>query len=441
MRDRVFGWALYIFSRIREKNNRLALLRLRIYVGALSGQTRYRNHFPLFRATFACCLWFFMLSTAWAQSSVTGVRVGEHTDKIRFVMELTEAPRYRVFTLPDPFRVVIDLPELDWRPGADLPRGGAITAMRFGLFAPGTSRVVLDMAGPVRIKKLFVLPPKGKYPYRFVIDIEPVGRKAYFTGGRQAPLVSSPALAPPRTAAVPAPKPSTDDRPVIVIDPGHGGVDPGARSITGTDEKHIALKYALELRRRLTATGRYRVVMTRDKDIFISLGDRREIAQRHGAALFVSVHANNHKSNRIRGASVYTLSEKASDAEARSLAAKENKADIVAGIDLSEQPEEVGEILRDLVQRETMNLSKRFANMLVTDLGKVTRLLRNTHRFAGFAVLKSPVVPSVLVEVGYLSNRAEERLLMSSKHRQSFVGATLRAIDGYFAWQKALNKT
>jgi N-acetylmuramoyl-L-alanine amidase len=396
----------------------------------------------LFRATLTCCLWVFLISSAWAQSSVTAVRVGEYPDKVRFVMELTEAPRYRVFTLPDPFRVVIDLPELEWRPGTDVPGGrGLITAMRFGLFAPGTSRVVLDMRGPVRIKKLFVLPPKGKYPHRFVIDIEPVGRQAFFAGGRQAPLLSSPPLAPPRTAALVVPKPRTDDRPVIVIDPGHGGVDPGSRSISGANEKDIALKYAQELKRRLAATGRYRVVMTRAKDIFVSLGDRREIAQRHGAALFVSVHANNHKSRKVRGASVYTLSESASDAEAKSIAAKENRADIVAGIDLTGQTEVVGEILRDLVQRETMNLSKRFANMLVKDLGKVTRLLRNTHRFAGFAVLKSPVVPSVLVEVGYLSNRAEERLLRSPKHRQAVVGATLRAIDGYFSWQKALNKT
>jgi len=396
----------------------------------------------LFRAVLTCWLWVLMVSSAWAQPSVTGVRVGEHPGKIRFVMELTEAPRYRVFTLPDPFRVVIDLPELAWRPGKDVSgSGGLITAMRFGLFAPGTSRVVLDMKGPVRIEKLFVLPPNGSYPYRFVIDIVPIARKTYFAGGRRAPLLSTPPLAPPRTTALAAPKPRTDDRPVIVIDPGHGGVDPGSRSITGADEKDIALQYALELRRRLKATGRYRVVMTRTKDIFVSLSGRREIAQRQGAALFVSVHANNHKSRKVRGASVYTLSESASDAEARSVAAKENKADIVAGIDLTGQPEVVGEILRDLVQRETMNLSKRFANMLVKDLGKITRLLRNTHRFAGFAVLKSPVVPSVLIEVGYLSNRDEERLVRSAKHRQTFVAATMRAIDRYFSWQKALNKT
>ena len=226
-----------------------------------------------------------------------------------------------------------------------------------------------------------------------------------------------------------------------MIDPGHGGIDPGARSISGINEKEIALAYALDLKRRLEATGRYRVVMTRDTDIFISLSDRREIAQRHDGDLFVSLHANNHRQSKIRGASVYTLSEKASDAEAKLLAAKENTADIIAGIDLDGQPDDVGDILLDLVQRETMNLSKKFANTLVDHLGKVTPLLRNTHRFAGFAVLKSPVVPSVLVEIGYLSNRAEERLLLSAKHRATIVGATVRSIDAYFELQEALNRS
>lgn len=398
---------------------------------------------PLVRVLFIGCLWAWTLGSAWAQPAVTAVRLGEHPDKTRFVMEMTEEPRYRVFTLPDPFRVVIDLPEVDWRPTRELPGGdgGLLMAMRFGLFAPGTSRVVLDVRGPVQIKSLFVIPPEDHYPYRFVIDIAPVSRDTYFAGGRKAPIHSPKPLEPPRSAAMPAPEPKGDDRPTIVIDPGHGGVDPGARSITGADEKDITLAYAKELERRLKASGHYRVVMTRRKDIFLSLSQRREIAQQQGAALFVSLHANNHKSARIRGASVYTISEEASDAEARQLAAKENTADIVAGIDLAAQPEVVSDILRDLVQRETMNLSKHFANMLVDELGRVTPLLRNTHRFAGFAVLKSPVVPSVLVEVGYLSNRAEERLLRSAKHRIAIVTATIKAIDGYFRWQEALNKT
>lgn len=233
----------------------------------------------------------------------------------------------------------------------------------------------------------------------------------------------------------------TDNRPTIVIDPGHGGVDPGARSLTGADEKDIALAYAHELRRRLLATGRYRVVMTREKDVFVRLRDRVAFAQRMGGDLFVSIHANNHRSRRIRGASVYTLSEKASDAEAEALATKENKADIIAGLDFSDQSEEVNKILIDLAQRETMNRSKLFANMLVKKLGSVTRLLRNTHRFAGFAVLKSPVVASVLVEIGYLSNAKEERLLRNASHRAKVANATIQAIDDFFKRQSALNRS
>ncbi|RMD62201.1 MAG: N-acetylmuramoyl-L-alanine amidase [Alphaproteobacteria bacterium] len=379
---------------------------------------------------------------ALAQPSVKDVRIGVHPDKTRFVMELSEAPRYRVFTLPDPFRVVIDLPVLRWTPPGNLVRAGegGIAAMRFGLFAPGTSRVVLDMTRPMRISNVFVIPPRAGYPYRFVVDLIPVTRAAFFVDGRQ-PFVSDPPLAPPQTR-LPAPtKPSRDNRPTIVIDPGHGGVDPGARGLSGILEKKITLDYARELRRRLLATGRYRVVMTRDDDTFIRLRDRIKIAQEHQGDLFVSLHANNHKRHTIRGASVYTLSQTASDAEAEALAAKENKADIIAGIDLSEQPEEVSKILIDLARRETMNLSKHFANTLVAELGKVTKLLRNTHRFAGFAVLKSPTVPSVLLEIGYLSNPKEERLLRSAKHRARVIAAAVRAINEYFAWQRTLKRS
>ncbi len=249
---------------------------------------------------------------------------------------------------------------------------------------------------------------------------------------RPGPILSDPPLDPTATAFVAPPKPKADERPTIVIDPGHGGVDPGARSIGGVDEKKIALAYARELKRQLEAGGRYRVVLTRDKDIFIRLRDRVEFAERMEGDLFVSLHANNHNSTKIRGASVYTLSEKASDAEAEALAAKENKADIIAGIDLDDQTEVVSKILIDLAQRETMNLSKQFANELVPEMGKIGKLLGNPHRSAGFAVLKSATVPSILIEIGYLSNKTEERLLRSEKHRIKISRAIGAAIEAYF---------
>ena len=379
---------------------------------------------------------------AWAQPMVSQVRIGEHPDKTRFVMELSEAPRYRVFTLADPFRVVIDLPELRWAPGRGEgdQKGGLIAAMRFGLFAPGTSRVVLDLSAPARVSRVFVLPPTGNYPYRLVIDVVPVSR-ASFLAARAAPIVSDPPLDPASSAVAVPPQPEADERRTIVIDPGHGGIDPGSRSLTGVDEKNIALAYARALKRQLEASGRYRVVLTRDKDIFVRLRDRFGLAERVGGDLFVSLHANNHNSSKVRGASVYTLSEQASDAEAEALAAKENKADIIAGINLGDQTEVVSKILIDLAQRETMNLSKQFANGLVGELGKVTKLLGNAHRSAGFAVLKSATVPSILIEIGYLSNRTEERLLRSKKHRIDISRAIGAAIEAYFERQTSLNRT
>jgi N-acetylmuramoyl-L-alanine amidase len=375
---------------------------------------------------------------------VSKVRIGEHPDKTRFVMELSEAPRYRVFTLPDPFRVVIDLPELRWTPGQDngsaRAKGGLITAMRFGLFAPGTSRVVLDLSAPAQVKRIFVLPPTGIFPYRLVIDVVPVSR-ATFLAARATPFVSNPPLDPTVSAFAAPPQPKSDERPTIIIDPGHGGIDPGSRSLTGVDEKKISLAYARALKRQLEAGGRFRVILTRDKDIFLRLRDRFELAERMDGDLFVSLHANNNNSSRVRGASVYTLSEKASDAEAEALAAKENKADIIAGINLGDQTEVVSKILIDLAQRETMNLSKQFANGLVGELGKVTKLLGNTHRSAGFAVLKSATIPSILIEIGYLSNQAEERLLRSKKHRISVSRAIGVAIEAYFERQTSLNRT
>jgi N-acetylmuramoyl-L-alanine amidase len=401
---------------------------------------RYKQ--PMMRVLFAAILFFWPLSGAIAQSAVTAVRVGAHEDKTRFVMELTEAPRFRVFTLNEPYRVVIDLPELEWRPppGALSEGAGLIAAMRFGLFAPGTSRVVLDVTSPIQVKSVFTMTPGNGQGYRLVVDIKSVSPRA-FAAARGAPIVSKPPLAPLRTATLKVPVPRTDDRPTIVIDPGHGGVDSGARSITGVNEKKIALDYAKELKRRLEATGRYRVALTRDRDIFLQLRDRVAMAQQLGGDLFVSLHANNHKSRKIKGISVYTLSEKSSDAEAAALAAKENKADIIAGIDLSDQTEVVSKILIDLAQRETMNLSKTLGNTMVKKLGRVTALLANTHRFAGFAVLKSPTVPSVLIEIGYLSNRAEERLLRTAKHRAKVTGAIVKAIDAYVKSQKSLNRS
>jgi N-acetylmuramoyl-L-alanine amidase len=381
-----------------------------------------------------------------AAPEVTAARIGETPERTRFVMEMNEELPYRVFTLADPFRVVIDLPEVAWRISGEEPRPtGLITGLRFGLYAPGTSRVVLDMSRPVLLQKVFVIPPSDGKPWRLVVDVEAASREQYFAAASTAtgeaavsdeplrPLAEAPP--PPLPPAKPA-----DERPVVVIDPGHGGVDPGAVGISGIYEKNLTLDYGRALKRALEATGRYRVVMTRERDVFLKLRERIALAQEAKGDLFISLHANVHSSGSVRGASIYTLSETASDKEAAALAAAENAADVLAGVDLTDQTGDVRNILIDLAQRETMNLSKKFANNLVEEVGRETKLLRNTHRFAGFAVLKSPVVPSILFEIGYLSNRQEERLMRSEAHRSKIVDSIIRAIDGYFERQRAASR-
>src|SRR5262245_49004648 len=235
--------------------------------------------------------------------------------------------------------------------------------------------------------------------------------------------------APPRNATPVKPKPR-----VIVLDPGHGGPDPGTIGASGYYEKNVVMVAAREMARQLNGTGRYKVVLTRAGDRYIALRDRVARARLAKAELFVSVHAGSHPSRWTRGASVYTLSEGASDREAAALAAKENKSDIVAGVDFRGKPPDITSILIDLSQRETINLSRAFAGILVDALGhNGIGLLARTHRHAGFAVLTAPDTPAVLLEMGYLSNRQDERLLVQPAHVRRLADAVVDAADRYFA--------
>lgn len=226
-------------------------------------------------------------------------------------------------------------------------------------------------------------------------------------------------------------------KPLIVIDPGHGGIDPGAVG-NGTMEKAITLAVAKALQKELEATGQFRALLTRDKDVYLPLRDRFRVARENGAELFISLHADSHANAKTRGASVYTLSEKASDTEAAALAAKENKSDVIAGVDLTHESPVVSGILIDLAQRETINLSARFAKILVNSLKSDTLMLGKSHRFAGFAVLKAPDVPSVLLEMGYISSDEDQQLLTSKKHQRRLAQAITRAISSFFAWQDSV---
>jgi N-acetylmuramoyl-L-alanine amidase len=220
---------------------------------------------------------------------------------------------------------------------------------------------------------------------------------------------------------------------VIALDPGHGGVDPGAISPHGIYEKNITLAAARELARLLDATGRYRALLTRSRDVFVPLRERVVRARLHQAELFLSIHADALPDRGLRGLSVYTLSDKASDRETAGLAERENRDDFVAGLKLSRQPREVGAILFDLARRQTNNRSLMLARTVVGDLGRAVPLLEKPHRSAGFVVLTAPDVPSALVELGCLSNREEERLLSQPAYQRRLAQALLRAIEDYFA--------
>jgi N-acetylmuramoyl-L-alanine amidase len=368
-----------------------------------------------------------------AEPAVTALRIGEDANKTRIVFELSRKVAYQVHAVADPYRVVIDLPAVAWGIKPARPPGGLISDYRFGLFKPGTSRIVLDVQRPVEIAKSFLLEPEGTFPYRLVVDLRPVTREAMLTARPPAADRGDRPLDRP-AARQPRPK---GRKLVVTLDPGHGGVDPGTVGPGGTYEKDVVLAQAIDLKKHLLATGRYDVVMTRDGDTFLRLRDRIAVAREADADIFLSLHADSIANRSIRGGSVYTLSEKASDAEAAALAAKENKADLIAGIDLSDQSREVANILIDLAQRKTMNDSAIFARHVVAELGRSTRLLPRTHRFAGFAVLKAPDVPAVLIELGYLSNRHDERMLNEARERSKIAAAIVRAIDAYFADQHA----
>ena len=384
--------------------------------------------------SFALTLIWYGVSAA-AVPQVTSLRVGVYPSKTRVVIELTGPIKFRTFMLPKPYRIVVDMSEVTWAPNIkNLRVIGLVTGMRFGLFKPGSSRIVLDVNRPTLITKAFMIPPQRKHGfYRLVLDIGKTNQKSFMDAYKRKRIQSEKIKRPQATQNL-AIRSVRDNqkKPLIMIDPGHGGVDPGAIGRGGLWEKHIVLKFARELRHQLLLTRLFRVRMTRNKDIFLRLRDRIAISRRAGADLFISVHADSIANKRVRGASVYTLSERASDKEADALARKENMSDIIAGVDLKRRSNDVVNILIDLAQRDTMNQSAIFAKLLVEELRKVRKMLRKPQRSAGFAVLKAPDIPSVLVELGFLSNREDEMMLRDTVVRRRLALSINYAIKRFF---------
>lgn len=369
-------------------------------------------------------------------AEVKNVRLGHHSDYTRVVLDLSEPVEFEIFTLADPYRVVVDLPEMTWAADSSSfkVRAGVVSGLRFGLFQPGNSRLVLDADGPVDVRQAFILPPGHGRGHRFVIDLAQTDRASFVAALR--PPAPSEANLRRNGTPVPMSKPGrAEGAPrIIVLDPGHGGVDPGTVARGGRFEKHVVLEYAQEIARRLEAKGKYKVLMTRDRDVFLPLRERVRIAHEAAADLFISIHADSIANRNIRGGAIYTLSETGSDAEADALAAKENKSDVIAGVALDNHDEEVVSILIDLAQRETMNYGIRFAGVLVGELNDNNVPLRTKpHRYAAFRVLKAPDVPSVLLELGYLTNREDEKFLLSPRARGAVARAIAAAVDKYFA--------
>jgi N-acetylmuramoyl-L-alanine amidase len=363
----------------------------------------------------------------------------------RFILDLDQTISFRAFALADPYRVVVDIPQVNFQ----LPSGGGaggrglVKAFRYGLVMPGGSRIVFDLTGPAKISNSYVLAAANGQPARLVLELEEVDRTAFVQSlapenrPELRPAIAD--AAPATVAASPEPqasKPaaSSDPRPVVVIDPGHGGIDNGTQS-NGESEKNLVLAFGLALRERLEKTGKYRVVMTRDDDTFIPLNDRVKVARGLNAALFVSIHADAlpRGEGDAQGATIYTLSDKASDAEAERLAEAENRADAIAGVNLTEEPTEVADILIDLAQRETRTFSNRFAHLLMGEMKTSVRMHKHPLKSAGFRVLKAPDVPSVLVELGYVSNKGDLQHLVSETWRSKTVTSMAQAIDSFLA--------
>ena len=416
-----------------------------------------------------------LLASAWALD-IQNVRFGAHPDKTRMVIDLSTDSDFRAFMLPKeankPYRLVVDLPDFNWQAGSiPKPPKTSVSDVRSGSLQNGVKRLVVDLEKPAALNGAFILPKAGNKPVRLVVDFKTVSESQFANMSHKklgrlvvaektastkpkddlGELIATQTnntstngiIIPPRKPRIPKAltsepekaKPVTPLRkPLIVIDAGHGGADPGAVGAGRLKEKTITLSAAKILKQKLEATGRYRVALTRHDDKYLKLYKRVSIARTKEADLFISLHADSIDKSNVRGASIYTLSNKASDKQTARLAARENRVDLIAGVDLSHEDKEVANILIDLAMRDTMNQSKFFANTVVTKMrGHGIRILQKPHRYAGFAVLKAADIPSVLVEMGFMSNRSEARLLATQDYQRKIASALTDSIDAYFA--------
>jgi len=393
-------------------------------------------------ALFAFAIVFTCIHPLFA-ANITGMRIGQQIGGVRIVFDADQKFDYEVFLLSSPKRLVIDALNTNIKKRLSVVKNNIITGTRVGELNESDKRVVFDLQKPVLIKQVFLLEPSKNSSWRFVVDLVTSSERDFENKAGIKHAISSQAGASKAKSNVANTsskgwfsftsnsKPKARQK-IIVLDPGHGGKDPGAIGAHGkTYEKNITLAMGKELKSLLEKKG-YKVYLTRSTDIFIPLRQRVKIAQKYKADLFMSLHADSAVNRNATGLSVYTLSETASDKEAAALAERENKVDIIGGVDFSENSKEINDILISLSQTDCRNKSSKFAGYMVLEMKKSVKLVNDTHRFAGFAVLKAPDIPSALLEMGYLSNRQEEQLLKQSSYRQKLAKSAATAIDRYF---------
>jgi N-acetylmuramoyl-L-alanine amidase len=359
-----------------------------------------------------------------------GARLVQDASDAKLVFDLSQPVEARIFALTSPDRIVVDLPEINFQLDPSIGHVSAardaslVKDFRFGLLAPGKSRIVIDLVRQACPSEVTAKPiVDGALAARLTVELKPCDAAAFEALGRAS------AASNLSTSAAPPAKP-----PVIVLDPGHGGADGGARGIGGAQEKTLVLEFCSELRRQLEATRRYAIVMTRDGDQYVDLDDRVRIARAANASLFMSIHADIlNEAAGVSGSTVYTAADRASDAEAARIAARENAADRAGGSEMRPADPDVADILFDLKRRETRAYAHTFSRGLVENLQGATKLNHKPERSAGFVVLKAPEFPSVLIELGYLSNAQDVKALDSPEWRARTAAAIVKSIDAFFA--------
>jgi len=361
----------------------------------------------------------------------TDARLEQNGESVRLTMTLSAMVEVEAWVQAAPDRVIVEMPSTNFQiQGNARKTAGFVSAYRYGLFTADKARIIIDLSQPATIARTEVKPVRGGFG-ELTIELKKAARADFLAEAAKAKK-------PQETQAPVAPaKPPGETRRIVVIDPGHGGIDPGTM-VASISEKSVVLAFGKALKEQLEASGRYRVVMTRDDDRFVSLSDRVQTGRNEQADLFISIHADSlMQAQDVRGATVYTRSERATDAEAAKLAAKENEADAAAGLETREEVQDVAGILMDLARRETRTFTGVFARNLVEKLGGSIKMHKIPLRSARFWVLSAPDVPSVLIELGYMSSPKDAELLNSPEWRGKAVTAVSAAVDDYFARERA----